>query len=86
MPQRYCAIVQLLELEVSFLGLPVPLLPAGLSGLRCLGLVLLNLLLVRQQQLLEVDPTLEVELDEGLAQFDNLNINPGPSSRHPQSS
>ena len=65
--------VQLLELEVSFLGLPGPLLPAGLSGLRCLGLVVLDLLLVRQQQLLGVDPTLEVELVEGLAQFDNIN-------------
>ena len=76
-PPRFCAIVQLLQLDVSILGPPVPLLPAGLCALRCLELVLLaGLVQVQQQQLLGgLVPTLEVELGVGeLAHFDNLNI------------
>ena len=69
-------LVQLLEPNVSFLGLTEPLLPAGLSVLRCLVLLLLaGLVQVRQQLLLgELFPALEVELGDGLAQFDNLHI------------
>ena len=47
-----CAIVQLLQLDVSVLGLPSPLLRCRLSVLRCLDVNPLGLLLVRQQQLL----------------------------------
>ena len=77
-PPRFCAIVQLLQLDVSVLGLPVPLLPAGLGVLRCPELVLLaGLVQVRHLQLRGgLVPTLEVELGVGeLAHFDNLNIN-----------
>ena len=68
---------QLLQLDVSVLGPPVPLLCTRLSVLRCIELVLLaSLVQVRQQQLLgRLVPTLEVELGEGgLTHFDNLNI------------
>ena len=52
-PPRFCAIVQLLQLNVSVLGLPVPLLPAGLNVLRCVGVdLLVGVLVVQQQQLL----------------------------------
>ena len=69
-------LVQLLEPNISFLGLPELLLPVGLSRLRCLELVLLaGLDHVRQQLFLgELVPTLEVEHGEDLVQLDNLNI------------
>ena len=59
--------VLLLELEVSFLGLPVPHHPARLGVLRCLELVLLaGFIQVRQLQLLgRIVPTLEVGLGVG---------------------
>ena len=58
--------VSWLQLNVTFLRPPSPLLDARLNVLRCLGLVLLaGLIQVRQQQLLgRFDPTLEEELDE----------------------
>ena len=59
-----CEIVQLLQLDSSVLGLPEPLLPVGLSGLRCPDVDLrVNVLVVEQlddQQLLgQGEPTLK---------------------------
>ena len=67
-----CGLVQLLQLDGSVLGLPSPLLPAGLSGLRYLGVdLLVDVLVVQQLQLLgQGEPTLKALY----TQFGNLNI------------
>ena len=66
-----CAIVQLLELDVSVLGLPSHLLRCRLSVLCCLDVVPLGLLVVRQQQLL--GQALKERKLVNLVQFGNLN-------------
>ena len=48
---RVCALVQLLELDGSVLGLPLSFF-GRLGGLRCLDVVPLGFLLVRQRLLL----------------------------------
>ena len=49
---RGCAMVQLVELDVSVLGLPIPLSSCGLVVLRCLDDDPLGVLLVQQLQIL----------------------------------
>ena len=58
-PLRFCALEQLLQLDVRVLGLPVPLLCSRLKVLRCLDVdLLVGLLVVQKQQLLgQGDPT-----------------------------
>ena len=60
---------QLLQLDVSVLGLPLPLLCSRLKVLRCLGVVLLvGVLVVQQQQLLgQGEPTLKKKFTLSLA-------------------
>ena len=67
---KVCAIVQFRELNVSALGFPLPFF-GRLSVLRCLDVVPLGFLLVRQQQLLG-----QALKERGLVillQFSNLN-------------
>ena len=74
-----CALVSWLQLDVSVLRPPSPLLDAGLNVLRCLDLdLLVSLLKLRQQQLLgQVRSNSKEELGErklvNLVQFGNLN-------------
>ena len=70
-PPRFCLLEQLLQLDVSVLGLPSPLLWCRLSVLRCLDVVPLGLLRMRQQQLL--GQALKERKFVNLVQFGNQN-------------
>ena len=67
---RVCAIVQLLELDVSVLGFPLPFF-GRLGGPRCLDVVPLGFFLVRQQQHLGQVPKERGVVN--LLQFSNIN-------------
>ena len=68
---RVCALVQLLELEVSVLSFPLPFF-GRLGGLVCLDVVPLGFLQVRQQLLL--GQALKERGLVNLLRFSNLNI------------